>query len=47
MGIIKDKKRFKPTKEQTHPTNPTVRIYKDTSEFDLDSKTIKDQQNKN
>ncbi|MEZ4781226.1 MAG: hypothetical protein R2816_06605 [Flavobacteriaceae bacterium] len=44
MGIIKDKKKFKRTKEQTHPTNPTGNINQSTNQFDIDEKTIKKQQ---
>lgn len=46
MGIIKDKKKFKTTKEQTHPTNPTGNVNQKTNKFDIDEKTIKKQQNK-
>ena len=46
MGIIKDKKKFKRTKEQTHPTNPTGNTDQKTNTFDIDEKTIKKQQNK-
>lgn len=46
MGIIKDKKKFKTTKEQTHPTNPTGNVNQKTNKFDIDKKTIKKQQNK-
>lgn len=46
MGIIKDRKKFKRTKEQTHPTNPTGNINQLNSHFDINAKTIKKQQNK-
>jgi len=46
MGIIKDKKKFKTSKEQSNPTNPTGNINQDTNQFDIDEKTIKKQQNK-
>ncbi|MDC6406861.1 MULTISPECIES: hypothetical protein [Maribacter] len=46
MGIIKDKRKFKRTKEQENPTNPTGNTRIDTNKFDIDEKTIKDQQNK-
>ena len=46
MGIIEDKRKFKTTKEQTHPTNPTGNINQNTNEFDIDKSTIKNQQNK-
>lgn len=46
MGIIKDKKKFKPTEEQSNPTNPTGNINQETNKFDIDKETIKKQQNK-
>ena len=46
MGIIKDKKKFKTNKKQTNPTNPTGNTNQKTNEFDIDDRTIKDQQNK-
>ena len=46
MGIIEDKKKFKRTKEQTNPTNPTGNTNIDTNDFDIDENTIKDQQSK-
>ncbi|XLS28277.1 hypothetical protein ACJD0Z_13855 [Flavobacteriaceae bacterium M23B6Z8] len=46
MGIIKDEKKFKRTKEQSNPTNPTGNINQETNKFDIDKKTIKKQQNK-
>lgn len=46
MGIIKDKKKFKRTKEQKNPTNLTGSTNQKTNEFDIDKKTIKDQQTK-
>ncbi|GAB4157755.1 MAG: hypothetical protein Tsb0033_10050 [Winogradskyella sp.] len=46
MGIIADKRKFKSTKEQSNPTNPTGNINQSTNEFDIDEKTIKDQQKK-
>lgn len=46
MGIIKDRRKFKRTKEQENPTNPTGNTNIDTNKFDIDEKTIKDQQNK-
>ncbi|MBC6999557.1 hypothetical protein [Cytophaga sp. FL35] len=45
MGIIKDKKLRRKT-EQTNPTNPTGNTQVDTNKFDIDEKTIKNQQNK-
>ena len=46
MGIIADKRKFKPTKEQSNPTNPTGNVNQSTNEFDIDENTIKDQQKK-
>lgn len=46
MGMIKDRKKFKRTKEQTHPTNPTGNLNQLTSHFNIDDTTIKKQQNK-
>ncbi len=45
MGIIADRK-LKRTKEQTNPTNPTGITKLETNDFDIDEKTIKNQQNK-
>ena len=44
--MIKDGKKFKRTKEQTYPTNPTGNINQQTNQFDIDKATIKKQQNK-
>ncbi|MEJ2113355.1 MAG: hypothetical protein P8X62_06600 [Flavobacteriaceae bacterium] len=46
MGIIEDKKKFKITKKQTNPTNPTGNTNQNTNQFDIDEETIKKQQNK-
>jgi hypothetical protein len=46
MGIIEDKRKFKPTKEQTNPTNLTGNNNQNTNDFDIDKATIKKQQNK-
>tara|TARA_R110002049_G_scaffold132849_2_gene292180 strand:- start:1640 stop:1783 length:144 start_codon:yes stop_codon:yes gene_type:complete len=46
MGIIEDNKKFKRTKEQTNPTNPTGNVDQKRNQFDIDEKTIKKQQNK-
>lgn len=47
MGMIKDRKKFKRTKEQNNPTNPEGIVKKtNTNTFDIDKKTIKKQQNK-
>ncbi|CDF78167.1 conserved hypothetical protein [Formosa agariphila KMM 3901] len=46
MGIIKDRKKFKRTEEQSHPTNPTANVNQQTNKFDIDQPTIKKQKNK-
>lgn len=46
MGTIKDKRKFRRKTEQSNPTNPTGNTNIDTNKFDIDEKTIKDQQNK-
>jgi len=46
MGIIKDKKKFKTTKTQNNPTNPTANVNQETNKFDIDKDTIKSQQKK-
>nr|WP_321224743.1 hypothetical protein [uncultured Psychroserpens sp.] len=47
MGIIKDNKKFERKTKQTNPTNPDGIARKTkTNEFDIDSKTIKEQQKK-
>ncbi|WP_179950033.1 hypothetical protein [Lutibacter citreus] len=46
MGMIKDRKKFKRTKQQTHPTNPTGNINQLNDHFDIEKTTIKKQQNK-
>ncbi|PKA99362.1 hypothetical protein B0O79_3068 [Flavobacteriaceae bacterium MAR_2009_75] len=45
MGIIKDKKLRRKT-EQSNPTNPTANTNVDHNKFDIDERTIKNQQNK-
>jgi hypothetical protein len=45
MGMIKDRKKFKITKEQTNPTNPTANINQLNKEYKIDEPTIKKQQN--
>ncbi|WP_198679971.1 hypothetical protein [Aureibaculum luteum] len=47
MGMIKDRKKFKITKVQTHPTNPNGNTNQLTDHFDFEKTTIKKQQNKN
>ncbi|CAH8293201.1 hypothetical protein EV196_103143 [Mariniflexile fucanivorans] len=46
MGIIEDQKKFKRTKEQKTPTNPTGNINQKTNQFDINAETIKKQQTK-
>ncbi len=46
MGMIKDRKKFKTTKEQTFPTNPTGNINQLTNHFDFDKSTIKNNKTK-
>lgn len=46
MGVIKDRKKFERTKEQTNPANPKGYTKNETNDFDIDKKTIKKQQNK-
>lgn len=47
MGMIKDRKKFKRSKEQTNPTNPTGNTDQLTDHFDSAETTVKKQQNKN
>jgi hypothetical protein len=47
MGIIRDNKKFKRKTEQSNPTNPEGIAKKTTiNKFNIDSNTIKEQQNK-
>ena len=46
MGIINDRRKFKITKEQTNPTNPTGNVNQLTSHFDTEKTTIKKKQTK-
>ena len=46
MGIIKDNKKFDRKIKQENPTNPTGNTKIDTNKFDIDKKTVKEQQNK-
>ena len=39
-------RRFERKKEQKHPLNPEGNTSQETNDFDIDEKTIKDQQNK-
>jgi hypothetical protein len=45
MGIIKDNKKFKPTKEQETATNPDGIIDKKNRKFSLDKETITEKRN--
>lgn len=46
MGRIEDNRKFKRSKEQTNPTNPTGNTHIETNRFDFNEKTIKKQQKK-
>lgn len=46
MSLIDDKRKFKRKVEQSNPTNPTGNVNIDTNKYDINEKTIKDQQNK-
>jgi hypothetical protein len=46
MGIMNDKRKFKRKVKQSTPTNPTGNTNVDTNKFDIDDRTIKEQQNK-
>ena len=46
MTRTKDKRKFKRKVEQSNPANPTANTNIDTNKFDIDEKTIRDQQNK-
>lgn len=46
MGMIKDRKKFKTTKEQKNPTNLKGNINQLNNSFDIDNNTIKEQQTK-
>ncbi|WP_224483527.1 hypothetical protein [Robertkochia aurantiaca] len=48
MGKIEDNrlKRKKEKNNENNPVNPTGKTNIDTNDFDIDEKTIKDQQNK-
>ncbi|AEE19951.1 hypothetical protein Krodi_1968 [Dokdonia sp. 4H-3-7-5] len=39
-------RKFERKVEQTNPTNPTGNVNQTTNDFDIDKKTIKEQQNK-
>ncbi len=42
MGVIRDKRKFKITKKQSNPTNPTGNVKIENNKFNLDRKTIKE-----
>tara|TARA_R110002167_G_scaffold30344_3_gene100338 strand:- start:461 stop:604 length:144 start_codon:yes stop_codon:yes gene_type:complete len=44
MGMIKDRKKFNRTKEQTNPTNPTGNTNQLNKEYNINKPTIKKQQ---
>ena len=47
VAIMKrDNRKFKRKVTQSNPANPTANTNIDTNTFDIDEKTIKDQQNK-
>lgn len=46
MGTIEDKRKFKTTRTQTNPTNPTGNTTIETNKFDIDESTLKEQQKK-
>jgi hypothetical protein len=46
MGITQDKRKFKTTKEQKNPTNPTGNEKIVNKRVDLDRETIKESQTK-
>ncbi len=46
MGMINERRKFKRKVKQDNPTNPTGRINIETSKFNIESDTIKEQQRK-
>ena len=46
MGITQDKRKFKVTKKQTNPTNPTGNVEIDNKKFDMNRESIKDSKTK-
>jgi|TARA_R110001592_G_scaffold23468_3_gene92086 hypothetical protein len=46
MGIINDKRKFKITKKQTFPTNPTGNPKMDNKQFEIKRDTIKNSKTK-
>ncbi len=46
MSTIESNRKFKRKVTQTNPTNPTGNTTIETNKFDIDKKTIREQQNK-
>lgn len=46
MGVTQDKRKFKVTKKQSNPTNPTGGTDTKNKTFDIDKKTIDENQSK-
>ena len=46
MGVTQDNRKFKVTKKQSNPTNPTGNVKIDNKKFDMDRKSIKDSKTK-
>lgn len=46
MGVTEDKRKFKRKVEQSNPTNPTGGTDTTNKEFDIDKKTIDENQSK-
>ncbi len=44
MGIIQDKRKFKISKKQTNPTNPSGGVNIKNKKFNIDKKTIDENQ---
>lgn len=46
MGVTQDKRKFKVTKKQSNPTNPTGNVKIDNKKFDLNGESIRDSKTK-
>ena len=46
MGVTQDKRKFKVTKTQSNPTNPTGNVKIDNKKFDINRETIKESKTK-
>ena len=46
MGVTQDRRKFKVTKTQSNPTNPTGDVKIENNKFNLERKTIKDKKTK-